>query len=290
MENNDARWILLSLLAVAGAAAIWLFRDALFPAETAPPAPRAEAPAAEAPAPAVGPLYPVPPIETRDTDGKLIPLPPLDESDAYFELALLELFGPALSAMLENELLIERTVGSLDNLGRERVPERMRPVGRLGSSFEVDGTGGDVGYMISERNHARYEDAVALFEQASLDDMVDTYRRFYPLLQEAYSLLGYPEKHFNDRLIAVLDTLLATPEPAGPVELVREHVLFEYRDPSLESLTAGQKLLIRMGNDNAGRVKAVLRNLRERLSEPEPLPSETQPSETQRSEPLPSEP
>ena len=270
MENNDTRWIFFGLLVVTGAAAIWFFRDTLFPTEPVPAAPTAAPPAAEAPAPAVEPLYPVPPIETRDTDGELIPLPSLDESDAYFELALLELFGPELSALLENELLIERTVGSLDNLGRERVPERMRPVGRLGSSFEVDGTGGDVGYMISERNYARYEDAVALFERASLDDMTDTYRRFYPLLQEAYSLLGYPEKHFNDRLVAVLDTLLATPEPDGPVELVREHVLFEYRDPSLESLTAGQKLLIRMGNDNAGRVKAVLRDLRQRISELEP--------------------
>jgi len=270
MENNDARWIFLSLLAVAGAAAIWLFRDSLFPAEPVPATPPAAPPAAEVPAAGVEPLYPVPPIETRDTQGELIPLPPLDESDAYFELALLELFGPELSAMLQNELLIERTVGSLDNLGRERVPERMRPVGRLSGGFEVDGTGGDAGYRISERNYARYEDAVALFEQANLNDMIDTYRRFYPLLQEAYSLLGYPEKHFNDRLVAVLDTLLATPEPEGPVELVREHVLFEYRDPSLESLTAGQKLLIRMGNDNAGRVKAVLEDLRERLSELEP--------------------
>ncbi len=270
MENNEARWIFLGLLVVAGATAIWLFRDALFPAPPLPTTIPAPPPAEEIPAPAVEPLYPVPPIETRDTQGELIPLPPLDESDAYFELALLELFGPGLSAILENELLIERTVGSLDNLGRERVPERMRPVGRLGSSFEFDGTGGDVGYMISERNYVRYEETVALFEQANLDEMIDTYRRFYPLLQEAYSLLGYPEKHFNDRLVAVLDTLLATPEPSGPVELVREHVLFEYRDPSLESLTAGQKLLIRMGNDNAGRVKAVLEELRERLSQLEP--------------------
>ncbi|MEO1245398.1 MAG: DUF3014 domain-containing protein [Pseudomonadota bacterium] len=271
MENNDWRWIFLGLLLLTAAGGIWLFRDALFPAAApvAAPPPAGQT-RAEPAGPALEPVYPVAPIEKRTAGGKLVPLPPLDESDAYFELALLELFGPELKEQLVSELLIERTVGTLDNLGRERVPERMRPVGRLGDGFEVDGTGGDAGYMISERNYVRYDDAVRMLERASAEELTDTYRRFYPLLQEAYTLLGYPERHFNDRLVAVIDTLLATPEPAGPVELVRDHVLYEYRDPELAALTAGQKLLIRMGNDNARRVKAVLRAWREQITELEP--------------------
>jgi len=39
-------------------------------------------------------------------------------------------------------------------------------------------------------------------------------------------------------------------------------VLYEFDDPQLESLTAGQKILVRMGLDNERRVKARLAELR----------------------------
>ncbi len=56
--------------------------------------------------------------------------------------------------------------------------------------------------------------------------------------------------------------LLVTPKPAEPIRLVRPHVLYEFADPELEGLSSGQKLLLRMGGENAARVKQVLQNLR----------------------------
>ncbi len=38
--------------------------------------------------------------------------------------------------------------------------------------------------------------------------------------------------------------------------------MFTYADPALEALPAGQKLLIRMGPDNASAIKAKLTELR----------------------------
>ena len=268
MEDNDMRWVLggLILLAVAGGA--WLFRDLLLPPE---PAPVAAPAATEPPSPApksLEPLHPVEPIEPRGEGGTLVPLPDLDESDEYFAMALEDAFGDSLVELLAADLLIERTVGTVDSLGRGRVPERIRPVGRLPGSFQVDGTGGDAGYTLSTRNYARYDDIVRTLETADLATLVDTYRRFYPLMQEAYQLLGYPNGHFNDRVIEVLDLLLETPSPSGPVELKREHVLYEYRDPALEDLAAGQKILIRMGPENAARVRPVLEALRRELASP----------------------
>jgi hypothetical protein len=60
----------------------------------------------------------------------------------------------------------------------------------------------------------------------------------------------------------VIDSLLATPQPAGPIELVRPNVMYLYADPALESRTAGQKLLIRMGPENAAAIKVKLTQLR----------------------------
>jgi hypothetical protein len=267
MEDNGSRTLLIVVIVVGLAAGAWLFRDLWMPVEAPPPPPLAEPGPAE-PAPALEPLYPVAPIQPRDAGGELIPLPPLEDSDEYFALALVDLFGPDLDGLLAEDLLIERTVGTVDNLGRGRVPERIHPVSRLPGSFVVEGSGEETGYFMSPRNYDRYNDVVAMLEQAPAADLVETYRRFYPLMNEAYRLLGYPEGHFNDRAVEIVDLLLATPEPAGPIELVRDKVLYEYQDPALESLASGQKMLLRMGPANAARVKTMLRALRAELTVP----------------------
>ena len=82
--------------------------------------------------------------------------------------------------------------------------------------------------------------------------------------------LGYPDGYFNDRLVEVIDHLLATPEIEDPVRVVRPHVLYEYEDPALESLSAGQKLLLRTGPDHAVVVKQFLEEMRERITRAAP--------------------
>jgi hypothetical protein len=88
------------------------------------------------------------------------------------------------------------------------------------------------------------------------------YRHYYPLFQQAYQDLGYPHGYFNDRLVAVIDHLLATPHPTGPLALVRPKVFWEFADPELEVRSAGQKLLLRLGSENAAVVTRKLRELR----------------------------
>jgi hypothetical protein len=76
---------------------------------------------------------------------------------------------------------------------------------------------------------------------------------------------GYPQGEFNERLIAVIDELLATPQVTEPVQLIKPEAYFLFADPELESLTAGQKILVRMGNSNAQRMKTKLMEIREAL-------------------------
>ena len=42
----------------------------------------------------------------------------------------------------------------------------------------------------------------------------------------------------------------------------RPWVLYEYEDPALQKLSAGQRILLRMGPDHLRRVKAKLREIR----------------------------
>jgi hypothetical protein len=85
------------------------------------------------------------------------------------------------------------------------------------------------------------------------------------LFQAAYQELGYPHGYFNDRLLVVIDDLLATPELAHPAALQVSKTYYTYVDPALESLSTGQKLLLRVGPANAAGIKARLREIRARL-------------------------
>ncbi len=263
---SSARFFVLILLAAALAGGLWYFRDDVFPADEAPPEIVAE-PAIDDPAPELGPIHPLAPLEPGPAaEGELIPLPPLDDSDAYFLLALTDIFGNDVGNLLVSEALIDKFVATVDNLPRSRVSERIRPIGRLASNFAVTSATNDIIYL-DELNYARYDTIVELVTTADLDDVVDVYRRFYPLIQQSYVRLGYPNGYFNDRAVEVIDHLLETPAPEGPIRLVRPRVLYEFADPELEALSSGQKLLIRMGSDHAEAIKQTLRGLRSRIAQ-----------------------
>jgi hypothetical protein len=48
--------------------------------------------------------------------------------------------------------------------------------------------------------------------------------------------------------------------------VLRRGAVRVYEDPALEALSGGRKLLLRMGPENAARVRALLQRVRERLA------------------------
>ena len=57
-------------------------------------------------------------------------------------------------------------------------------------------------------------------------------------------------------------TPAVAPEMKEPIALVQPKILYRYADPALESRSSGQKMMIRMGHENAARLKAKLREVR----------------------------
>ena len=210
------------------------------------------------------PLHPFPRIESPvGPGGELVPLPALDQSDEYLKLALADVLGSqSLVKMLAETDLITRMVATIDNLPRDHVAERIRPIAGLAGPFDVEASRDNIEFTISPDSYRRYDLLVDMVTNADLNELTEVYGRFYPLFQKAYVELGYPNAYFNDRLVAVIDHLLTTPVVQDPISLVRPHVLYEFADMDLESLSSGQKLLIRMGNEHAARIKATLRELR----------------------------
>ena len=275
-RTSSNPWVVAAVLACAVAAgAAWWFW--LRPVD-APPAPppivvAPETPAAPAPMPeASGPENPVDALAPADTA-----LPALAESDKRVSELLAELLGSdKVASFLVTEGFVRRVVATVDNLGRAQAPSRMWPVQPMPQRFAVDGEG-DAPTTVAAANAARYGAFLTFAEAVPLAPAVALYARLYPLFQQAYEELGYPRRYFNDRVVAVLDHLLLAPEPKGPLRVklvpvntevpnLRPWVRYEFADPALESLSSGQKVLVRMGPANAARARALIRDLRKRVA------------------------
>ena len=126
------------------------------------------------------------------------------------------------------------------------------------------------GKVIAPENSARYAPYMRLMEAVDAKKAAAVYVRFYPLFQEAYRDLGYPKGYFNDRLIVVIDHLLATPEVHGQIRLEQPKVLYEFADPLLKATSSGQQILLRIGHENSVKVKAKLRELRREIARQNP--------------------
>ena len=251
----DPLWIVVAI-AVAGMLAVYLWSQRR-PAEQA-----AETSASVARPATEGPLHPLQPLP-RGADQQA-PLPPLESRDAI----ALDLVGAANGDPRWRDLLfldnvVRRWVITIDVLPRERLAQRMSSARPVAGSLAVEGDGETL--TLSSANYARYEPYVTVAEKIDPKTLVGAYRNLYPLFQQAYVDLVRPDGYFNDRLVEVLDHLLAAPEFPQSVPLVQPSVMYRFADPELEAMSVGHKALVRMGPDNARRVKAVLERVRAEL-------------------------
>jgi len=207
--------------------------------------------------------YPLPPVEQAPSAADQ--LPPLQQSDTAMRNSLAELFGSQnLVKLFRMQDIVRHIVVTIDNLPRSTVAVRLLPTQPVDGAFLT--TGKDDAVAIAPENAARYAPYVHAAEMVSAKSLVGLYVKFYPLFQQAYQDLGYPNGYFNDRLIAVIDHLLKAPEVEGPVALKQPHILYQFADPALEAESAGHKILLRMGTENEERVKVKLREIRRALT------------------------
>lgn len=231
-------------------------------APAAPPAIRHPIEQAEASVPVPAPAAAPPPP----------PVPPLEAADSYVANALVELLGRKdVQSFLALDSFVRHVVATVDNLPGKQVASRIWPVPPTAGRFVTENR--DDGTYLSAGNASRYEPFVHFVESVDSRRLVALYVRLYPLFQQAYQDLGYPKGYFNDRLIAVIDHLLETPEPArlpkvalpevkGPIQPPRPWVMYEFEDISLDERSAGQKILLRMGAAHTQRLKAKLAEVR----------------------------
>ncbi len=218
------------------------------------------------------PRYPVPPPAKAP-----VPEPPvaekpqeppfpvfLGEGDEYLKERLPQLIGREdLLVLFVLDHFIQKLVLLIDQLPEKTINRQHLPIDPPAPGFLVDG--GGERFFTSKRNAPRYKLYVELAEVLPDEVLLRLYRGLYPLFQQAYREIGHPEGYFNDRLVEVIDHLLETPEPQEPIPLVAHIRRYKYADDKLEALSAGQKILLRMGQENARRIKVRLRVIHQEL-------------------------
>lgn len=192
------------------------------------------------------------------------PLPTLEESDSFVADTLNTLLGnESLTKIFITRKFIQNLVTTIDNLPSMSLPKNIMPIELAAGSFMTSGAEGML--TINPKNAERYTPYMNVVTAVDSKKLVQAYIRLYPLFQQAYEELGYPDQYFNDRLLRVIDELLAAPDISEPVKIVQPLVVYKFADEDLESRSIGQRIMMRIGSGNEAKLKTKLIEIRQEL-------------------------
>lgn len=259
--------------AIAGlvfvAAALFLFRGELGweAREVAPPPvvePRPE-PRMPVPRPPTAPdddAMPAPPRPPAERPR--VELPPLARSDAFIRERL-EAFGLPAEWVGQDDL-VRRLAVVTDAVTRGEWPRRPLRFLQAPGPFRVIERDGKL--YPDPRNATRYEPDLELLESIEPAATARFLELIEPLLGEALAELGLTTSG-DLALREAIDAVLETPVEPGPYALVQPKVFYEYADPAVEARAPFEKQLLRLGPENAARLKTYLRRVKESLEDRE---------------------
>ncbi len=263
--------VLVVLAGVILALAYYFFQRQPAEPEPAPVVLPAPPPAEEEwPLPTLAPSSPAPAVyQEPDPEPEAEPLPSLNDSDSAVLAELEGLSAQALKLVVSREV-IRKFVRAVNAMDEGKVVHEYRPVTSPPPPFVVHPGAEPTAdqprqYRLATENYRRYDNYVTLFAMLDPDALVALYRRFSPLLEEAFGEMGLKKPNFHSVLISAIDQLLAAPIVEDELLLVRPKVFYQFADPELEKLPSTHKLLLRMGPENTRSLQNSLRLLRYKL-------------------------
>jgi len=202
----------------------------------------------------------------------VITLPLLDESDSLMQVKLPELtWRNELLSLLITDDIIRRFVVFTDNFAQGLLAYEHSPFSQPKGKFSVDEETVDVEsnkgiWQWNNQNSKRFDLYVDLLRSVDSTTLVNMYFEVKPLIDEAYSELGY-EEDFTHTLQDAVTRVLDMELPKSSMALTRTSVMYKYQDAQLEGLADSDKLLLRIGKENLLIVKSVLLEINEKLTQ-----------------------
>ena len=105
-----------------------------------------------------------------------------------------------------------------------------------------------------------------LFLSFDENKLIALYKKYKPLLEEAYKELGIQGANFHDSFINAINILLATPVIKGNIYIKHNVISYVFLDKELEKLNKAQKQFLRMGPENIKKIKIRLQLIKELLN------------------------
>jgi len=221
----------------------------------APVQPEAEPAVPEAPEPEV-------PVEVE------LPAISLGESDGVLAEAMASINAGQLGdqfIMRPNGL--ERGVAIVDNLRQGAVPYKLLPVGRPSKAFPFTDNG--LAVTMDPAGFERYNGLADTVAGIDVPATLALYDLLSVAIEEAWDALGYTDMGFEDAVLSTLGAIMLTPATNVEARLIKDESNWIYEDEALESLSALQKQIMRMGPENADKIQAKARELRGALMDRE---------------------
>ena len=246
-----------------------VLRETLPVSAVRPPAPVP----VEVPEPVVIPFVEEPAIEPEpvmvieEPPTEPDPLPGLNDSDRFVQAELGELDNAnAVLRQLASAQIIRKFVVLVDGMSRGDIPDRDLPVTALQTEMTVNEQGENL-FLLDPVSYNRFNLLVNTFAAIDSATIAEKLDEWDPLFESAYAELGYPDRTFDMALNQAIRNVLQARVPAGDILLTRPSVHYHFADPALESLTDLEKLLIRMGPENAATVQRKVRDISNRLAD-----------------------
>lgn len=201
-----------------------------------------------------------------ETPPEAEPLPPLDSSDEGVRQTLAALSGwqaQALTLLVKDQFL-RHFVTMVNNIAAGKIDHKTGLFLPIKGKFAVSDKQPLTATAVSQARYTPYVDLITALDPQACADL---YRRYYPLLNSAYSELG-EKGNFHTLVLKAIQQLEATPELSQAPVLVpatKGVGLYQYAQPQLEALPAVQKQLLRSGWENVSRLKVWLRQLKAAL-------------------------
>ncbi|WP_057832129.1 DUF3014 domain-containing protein [Colwellia sp. TT2012] len=198
-------------------------------------------------------------------------LPPLDESDVWLQGKLPELtWRNELLSLLITDDIIRRFVVFTDNFAQGLLAYEHSPFIQPQVKFAIDEQSTNIDgeknvWQWDEDTSKRFDIYVDLLRSVDSTTLVQWYVDLKPLIDEAYSELGY-EDDFSYTLQDAITRVLDMELPKSAMNVTRSSVMYKYHDPQLEALDDSDKLLLRIGKENLLIIKSVLLEVDEKLA------------------------
>lgn len=203
------------------------------------------------------------PIEIEPVDDIVIAPVVLENSDPQVLLAIADL-SPSLTQWLIPEEQLRKWVLAVDLAADGKLPKRYRPIDYPMAKFVAKTLTDDA--ILSDKNYPRMNDLLTAIIAVDPGLLARYYQNWLPILEQAYGEQGRSDS-FDQRFQQAISQVLAANSLTEEPVLVRPSVLYRYANPEYENASDVDKLLWRMGPDNAEKLQGFLRELRSQLSQ-----------------------